>query len=71
MVRGRVGDWERSALEMALEGVVSGQSLKEASRATGVPSSTIGLHLKRRGLVRVWVSRGGRPRGATPAVARG
>ncbi len=64
MVRGRVGGWERSALEEALDAVVSGQSLRKVSAATGVPLSTLWLYFKRRGLVRVAVGRPGPP--ATP-----
>ena len=44
---GRVGRWEWSALEEALEGVVSGQSLRCVSSATGVPMSTILVYFKR------------------------
>lgn len=60
MGRGRVGRWERSALEEALAMAVS-EGFKPASRATGVPASTIKVNFFRRGLVRVRVPRGGRP----------
>jgi transposase, IS30 family len=68
MVKGRVGRWERGALEEALAAVVSGESFKRASVATGVPEATIVVNLRRRGLVRVSVPRSGRPAPAERVV---
>ena len=51
--RGRVGRWEPAALEEALVLVVSGVSYRRASRASGVPASTLMGIARRRGLVRV------------------
>ncbi len=61
MVRGRVGGWEKSALEEALEAVVAGQSWRKVSATKGVPRSTLSLNFKRRGWVRVGVARPGPP----------
>ena len=62
MPGGRKPHWKRSALEDALEAVVSGTSYEVAEKLTGVPSSTIRDHVARLGVLRDAVPRPGRKR---------
>ncbi len=68
MPRGRVGRWEPSALEVAIEAVVDGASYESAEELTGVPRSTIRDNVMRRGIVRSRVPRPGRRRAADADV---
>ncbi len=62
MPRGRVGRWEPSSLETAIEAVVDGASYEAAGELTGVPRSTIRDNVLRSGIVRSKVPRPGRHR---------
>ena len=68
MPRGRVGRWEPSALEAAIEAVVDGASYATAEELTGVPRSTVRDHILREGIVRSTVPRPGRHRVAEANV---